>query len=288
MGISVPISTRMMINSKLFCFAKFLDQSSFERVTNPDSLCGNRDPLLQRTVPGRRKIMFTTFHDVTIPILQELLPAAGMTLATGVYTANQLVATIPIIIDKAGNVHEYTDCRMTRFILRGQTGTLPVSAECTWIAEDELEDAATTWVDGTVDFHFGFPGTTFKIATVAAEIDRFAFVIDSKLVQSWNASFTVTDVGMGPRQTLLATTIPYTTGANENYYWTYRDITTGAAIELKITSGGDSLTINIPKGVLNPESPSIEGALEEIRLPMTWEAKRQASVAAFNMVLVDA
>jgi hypothetical protein len=286
MAISVPISARMMINSKKFCFAKFLDQSSFERIVNPDALCGNRDPLLQRTAPGRRKIVFTTFHDVTIPILEELLVAAGMTESTGTYTANQLVAEIPIIIDKAGAVHEYPVCRMTRFILRGQTGTLPVSAECTWIADDELEDAATSWVDGDVDYLFGFPGTTFKIATVAADIDRFAFVIDNKLVQSWNASYTVTDVGMGPRQTLLATTIPYTT-ANKDYYWNYRGVTTGVAIELKIISGVDSLTINIPKAVLNPESPSIEGALEEIRLPMTWEAKRQTSTEAFNMVMVD-
>jgi hypothetical protein len=286
MAISVPISARMMINSKKFCFAKFLDQSSFERIVNPDALCGNRDPLLQRTAPGRRKIVFTTFHDVTIPILEELLVAAGMTESTGTYTANQLVAEIPIIIDKAGAVHEYPVCRMTRFILRGQTGTLPVSAECTWIADDELEDAATNWVDGDVDYLFGFPGTTFKIATVAADIDRFAFVIDNKLVQSWNASYTVTDVGMGPRQTLLATTIPYTT-ANKDYYWNYRGVTTGVAIELKIISGVDSLTINIPKAVLNPESPSIEGALEEIRLPMTWEAKRQTSTEAFNMVMVD-
>lgn len=287
MTISVPINARMMIDSLKFCFAKFLDQSTFERIQNPDAICGNRDPLLQRTIPGRRKIVFTTFHDVTVPILEVLLPAAGMTNVAGTYTANQIQSTIPIIIDKAGAVHEYPVCRMNRMILRGQTGTLPVSAECQWIADDELEDAATSWVDGDVDFLFGFPGTTFKIATVAADIDRFAFVIDNKLVQSWNASYTVTDVGIGPRQTLLATTIPYTPGTNSDMYWDNRDITTGKAIELKIISGVDSLTINIPKGILNPQSPSIEGALEEIRLPMTWEAHRQAAVAAFNMVMVD-
>jgi hypothetical protein len=286
MAISVAIDVRMMINSKKFCFAKFLDQSSFERIQNPDAICGNRDPLINRTAPGRRKIQFTTFHDITHPILVELLPLAGMTNVTGTYTANQTVTTIPIIIDKGGAVHEYTSCRMTRMILRGQVGTMPVSMECTWIAEDELEDASTSWVDGTVDNLFGFPGTTYEIATAAYNIDRFAFVIDNKLVQSWNSSYTVTDVGPGPRQTLLATSIPYIV-ANHAVYWDHRDSTAGVQQELVLTNGTDTMTINIPKAVLNPESPSIEGALEEIRLPMTWEAHRQTATAAFNIVLTD-
>ena len=287
MAISVPINARMMINSKKFCFAKFLDQSSYERIQNPDAICGNRDPLLNRTAVGRRKIQFTTFHDITYPILVELLPLAGMTNVSGTYTANQTVSTIPIIIDKVGSVHEYTNCRMTRMIIRGQVGTMPVSAECTWIAEDELEDAATTWVDGTVDNLFGFPGTTYEIATVAYGIDRFAFVIDNKLVQSWNSSYTVTDVGAGPRQTLLATSIPYTT-ANHAVFWDARDSAAGVQQELVLTNGTDTMTINFPKAILNPESPSIEGALEEIRLPMTWEAHRQTATEAFNIVLTNA
>lgn len=286
MAISVPINARMMINSKKFCFAKFLDQSSFERIQNPDAICGNRDPLLNRTAVGRRKIQFTTFHDITYPILVELLPLAGMTESTGTYTANQTVGTIPIIIDKVGAVHEYTNCRMSRMIIRGQVGTMPVSAECTWIAEDELEDAVTSWVDGTVDNLFGFPGTTYEVATVAYGIDRFAFVIDNKLVQSWNSSYTVTDVGPGPRQTLLATSIPYTT-ANKDVYWDHRDSAAGVQQELILTNGTDTMTINFPKAILNPESPSIEGALEEIRLPMTWEAHRQTSTPAFNIVLTN-
>lgn len=285
MAISVPIDARMMLGGAKYCFAKFLDQSSFERVQNPDAICGNRDPLLERTANGRRKIMFTTFHDVTKPILQYLLPLAGTTNATGTYTANQTVATTEIIIDKVGAVHKYTNARMLRMILRGQVGTLPISAECSWVADDEIEDTGTVWADGTVDSIFAFPGSTYKIATVQAYIDRFAFVIDNNLVPSWNSSFTLTDAGPGPRQTLLATSIPYTTG-NKDYYWNYRDVTTGAAQELVFLNADDTVTINIPKGVLNPESPSIEGAKTEIRLPMTWEAHRQSTpVEAFNIVL---
>lgn len=286
MTISVPINVRMMLDGAKYCFAKFLDQSSFERIQNPDAICGNRDPLLNRTAVGRRKIRFITFHDVTVPILQKLLPLAGMTNSAGTYTANQTVSDFDIIIDKVGAVHKYTNSRMARMILRGQVGTMPVSAECMWIAEDEIEDSGTSWVDGTVDNLFGFPGTTYEIGGTNADIDRFAFVIDNKLVESWNASYTVTDIGPGPRQTLLATSIPYTT-TNKDFYWDNRDSTAGVQQELVITNGGDSLTINFPKAILNPESPSIEGALEEIRLPMTWEAHRQTSTPAFNIVLTN-
>lgn len=286
MAISVPVNARMMIGGAKYCFAKFLDQSKYERVKNPDAICGNRDPLIERTAPGRRKIQFTTFHDLTAPVIQLLLPLAGTTNAAGTYTANQTVTPVEIIIDKVGAVHKYTNARMTRMIIRGQVGTLPVSAECTWIAEDEIQDTGTVWVDGSTDFIFAFPGTTHKIATVLKNIDRFAFVIDNQLIPSWNAAFTVTDVGQGPRQTLLATSIPYTTAYKDDF-WNYRDVTTGTALELKILNSLDSMTINIPKGVLNPESPSIEGALEEIRFPMTWEAHRQSVTEGFNIVVVN-
>jgi hypothetical protein len=289
MTISVPINARMMIAGKKFCFAKFLDQTTVERVQNPDAICGNRDPLLQRTASGRRKVMFSTFHDITVPILQELLPICGMTLATGTYTANQSAqSTITIIVDKVAAVHKYTVCRMTRMIIRGQTGTLPCSIECQWIAEDEIEDSGTSWVDGTVDNIIAFPGATYEINGTAVDFDRFAFVIDNKLIPSWNSSVTVTDVGNGPRQTLLATSVPYIAGTKD-LYWDFRDaITADVDHSLEITNGSDSLTFNLPNAVLIPESPPIEGALEEIRLPMTWEAHRSSSVAAFNLVLVSA
>lgn len=287
MAISVPVNSRMMINGKKFCFAKFLDQTTAERIQNPDALCGNRDPLLDRTLPGRRKVMFTTWHDITIPILQELLPLAGTTNSTGTYTANQTISTIPIVVDKVGKIHKYTSCRMNRMIIRGQVGTLPVSAECQWIAEDELDGTAESWTDGTVDGIFGFPGATYAIDSASVDFDRFAFVIDNKLIPSWNASATVTDVGIGPRQTLLATSIPYVAGTAD-LYWDNRDTVTAAVDHvLAITNGEDTVTFNIPNAVFIPASPSIEGALEEIRLPMTWEAHRTSATAAFNIVLTN-
>lgn len=287
MAISVPVNARMMINSKKFCFAKFLNQTTVERIQNPDAICGNRDPLFDRTLTGRRKVMFTTFHDFTVPILQELLPIAGTTLVGSTYTANQTISTIPIVVDLVGKIHKFTSCRMNRMIMRGQVGTLPCSIECQWVATDETDGTAEVWSDGTVDGIFGFPGATYAIDSVSVDFDRFAFVIDNKLIPSWNASATLTDVGIGPRQTLLATSIPYVS-ANAALYWDNRDTLTAATDHsLAVTNGEDTVQINLPNTVFIPESPSIEGALEEIRLPMTWEAHRTAATAAFNIVVTN-
>lgn len=287
--MSVAIDARMMIDGAKFCFAKFRDQSEFERVQNPDEICGNRDPLINRTAPGRRKIRYTTYHDLTIPILMKLLPLAGTTLNSGAYKANQAVATCTNIIDKIGAVHKYTNSRIDKMIIRGQAGTMPVSAECEWVADDEIEDLGTSWVDGTVDNLFGFTGSTYEIATVDVDINAFVFVIDNRLVEGWNASPTVTDVSTGPRQTLLATSIPYVAGTKD-VYWDHRDSVDGVQQLLTFTNGDDSCTINIPKAIYVPKSPSIQGARDEIRLECTWEAKRQATpsaVEAFNIVLVN-
>lgn len=288
MTMSVPVNARMMVNGKKFCFAKFLNQSSVERVQNPDANCGNRDPLINRTATGRRKFAFTTYHDITYPILQELLPLAGLTNVTGTYTADQSALTpIDIDVDAVGAIHSFSDCRVNRFILRGQTGTLPVSLEIQWIAEDETE-GSPTWVNGTVDNIFAFPGATYSINSASVDFDRFAFVIDNKLIPSWNSSVTLTDAGNGPRQTLLATSIPYIAGTKD-LYWDHRDsVAAGNDHALVLTNGTDTVTINFPNAVFIPEGVSIEGSLEEIRLPMTWEAHRTASVAAFNVVLTNA
>lgn len=287
MTMSVPVNARMMVNGKKFCFAKFLNQSSVERVQNPDANCGNRDPLLNRTATGRRKFMFTTYHDITYPILVELLPLAGLTNVTGTYTADQAALTaITIDVDAVGAIHSFTGCVVNRFILRGQTGTLPVSLEIQWLAVDETE-GSPSWVDGTVDNIFPFAGATYGINSTDVDFDRFAFVIDNKLIPSWNANTTMTDVGNGPRQTLLATSIPYIAGTKD-FYWDWRDSTvSGNDHALVLTNGTDTVTINLPNAVLVPEGPSIEGSLEEIRLPMTWEAHRTSATPGFNVVLVN-
>jgi hypothetical protein len=108
-------------------------------------------------------------------------------------------------------------------------------------------------------------------------------VIDNRLVPSWNASETVTDVGPGPRQVLLAFACPYI-AANKDHYWLNRAVTP-RALSHRITNGNDSLTFSMGYGVLVPQSPSVPGATEEIRINETWEAYRSGNDPAFTFSL---
>ena len=42
---------------------------------------------------------------------------------------------------------------------------MPVSAECEWVADDEIEDSGTSWVDGGVDKPVRVHGRRNEIAT---------------------------------------------------------------------------------------------------------------------------
>lgn len=290
MPVSTGVSSRVSIGGNAFCFASFEDSSTQERVVNPSAICGSRDPIVQRVATGRKLVQFQLTHDATRPILDQLLALAGTT-RTGagtqaspwLYTANESVSTTEICVDKVGAKHKYTSCRLQRLVLRGQVGTMPIQAESTWIATDEIEDAAFSFVDGTVDNLIAFPGAELTVGGVAAAHDRYAIVIDNRLVPSWNASETVTDVGPGPRQVLLAFACPYI-AANKDHYWLNRAVTP-RALSHRITNGNDSLTFSMGYGVLVPQSPSVPGATEEIRINETWEAYRSGNDPAFTFSL---
>lgn len=290
MAVSTGVSSKVSIGGSAYCFASFEDSTTQERVFNPSAICGSRDPIAQRVSTGRRLVQFQLTHDATRPILDQLLSLAGTTrsgsgtqAAPWVYTANESVATTEICVDKVASKHRYTACRLQRLVLRGQVGTMPVQAESTWIATDEIEDPAFTFADGTVDNLLAFPGATLTVGGTEAAHDRYAIVIDNRLTPSWNASETVTDVGPGPRQVLLAFACPYIT-ANKDHYWTNR-VVTPRALTHRILNGNDSLTFSMGYGVLVPQSPSIQGATEEVRLNETWEAYRSGNDPAFTFSL---
>ena len=290
MAVSVGVSSKASIGGNAWCFASFEDQTTQERVVNPSAICGSRDPIVQRVATGRKLVQFQLTHDATRPILDQLLALVGTT-RTGagtqaspwLYTANESVSTTEICVDKVGAKHRYTGCRLQRLVLRGQVGTMPIQAESTWVAADEAEDAAFSFTDGTVDNLIAFPGALLNVGGVSATHDRYAIVIDNRLVPSWNASDTVTDVGPGPRQVLLAFAAPYI-AAHKDHYWTNRAVTP-RALTHQITNGNDSLTFSMGYGVLVPQSPSIQGADQEIRLNETWEAYRSGNDPAFTFSL---
>jgi hypothetical protein len=61
----------------------------------------------------------------------------------------------------------------------------------------------------------------------------------------------------------------------------------GAAIEIVLTNGLDSVKIELPTAKLIPESPSIESAGAEIRLPETWMATTGTSTPGWKVTVTN-
>lgn len=287
MSVSVGVSAAVSIGGSTQCFARWVPDVNVDRVVNPDAICGNVDPNIERMGTGARRIRFSLVHDLTIPLLQQLLPLAGSALATGTYTADQSLSFVEIVVNAVGAVHRYQKCYLDQLLIRGQIGTLPVQVESTWVAQDEVEDSSFVFTAGTVKRLFPFSGgVTATLAAGAFDLDRFVWVVRRNLVSSFNGAVTFSDIGQGSRQVLMAFSVPYT-AANKGHYWTYRDSAAGAALSLAVTNGTDTFTINMPKAVNNPQAPPIQGASEEIRLPETWIAARQTTVPVFNVGVVS-
>lgn len=291
--VSSPVvDAQVSIGGSEWCFAKFQNQSQTEIVRNDDILCGHVDPEVTEAVTGREINMFTIWLDPTLPMLRTILPSLGTTESpTDTFTSDLTDETLEVKVDLGGAIHLYSVSWLIRAVIRGQVSNIPISIELQFIAQEEEEASGsydTEFYPGDADFIFGFAGTVHSVDDVEYAIDRFAISINRNLVPEWNNSNYVTGVGLGPRQTLIATTVPYVV-ANKGLYWDNKRTLTKRGIILQLTNGMRNCTFTAPNAELLPRAPSVENAQQTIRLPMTWSANRKIATSspAFTFVLDD-
>jgi hypothetical protein len=291
--VSSPVvDAQISIGGSEWCFAKFQNQSQTEMVRNDEIICGHVDPEEKEAVTGREINMFTIWVDPTLPLFRAILEALGTTESPpDTFTSSLADTTLEVKVDLGGAVHFYKVSWLIRAVIRGQVSNIPVSMELQFIAQEETEVSGSyaTFTPGTADYIFGFAGTVHTIEGVAYAIDRFAISINRNLVPEWNNANYVTGVGLGPRQTLIATTVPYIP-ANKGLYWDHKRTLTKSAIVLRMSNGMRTCTFTAPKAELMPRAPSVENVQQTIRLPMTWAANRRITATAapaFTFVLDD-
>lgn len=289
--VSAPVvDAQVSIGGSEWCFARFQNQSQVEFIRNDDILCGHVDPEEMEGVPGREINMFAIWVDPTLPLFRGILEALGTTeTPTDTFTSSLAHPTLEVMVDLGGAVHLYEVCWLNRAIIRGQVSNIPVSMELQFIAQQETIEGYASFTPGTADYLFGFPGNIHKIDSVAYAIDRFAISINRNLVPEWNNSNYVTGVGLGPRQTLLATTVPYIPN-NKDLYWDNKSTTDKHEVILTLSNGLRTFAFTMPKAELLPRAPSVDNAQQTIRLPMTWAANRRITATAapaFTFVLDD-
>jgi hypothetical protein len=286
--LETAVDARVSIAGSQFCFAKVINQSTTETIRNDEINCAHVDPEVEGDAAGRELNRFIILLDVTVPMLEAILPYIGTTAATGVYTSDLTLSSMAVLIDYGATTHGYAETWITRMVMRGGTSTMPVSVELHCMATEELDVAAPTFTPATMEYIYGFPGTTFTAASVAYDVDRFVFAVDRNLVFEWNGSRFITGVGRGKRQSLIATSTPYI-AAKKSVYWSNKTHLAGRAISLLMTNGTKTITVAMDKARLNPRAPSIETQTESIRLPLTWEGRRQEGspdTEAFKITIV--
>jgi len=294
--MSMGVDAKISFNGTRFCHGRFIDRSTVERVQNDDeAICALLDPTLHRVQSGRTIVAFSIITDLTADLLTILLPYMGVTNTAGTtWAAAQALTTMPYIgVDKVGAAHKYGNVRIGRWSIRAQRGSKPVSIQLDCIAATETDDTAgatITYTEGGIGKIFSFTGATFSHAGTAYAIDRIALVCDLKLVPQWNNNIDLTDAIPGGRDTYLATSVPYTP-TNKPLYWNNKSSVAGVAIVGGFTNGTDTTTLTMPKAICIPKSPDLMGKME-IRLPMTWQARVDASTnpdtSAFSFNHVDA
>jgi hypothetical protein len=282
--LNVPILARVSLNGSEFCFAKVQNQSTTETIRNDQIICGHPDPEIEGDAVGREINRFVILLDITVPILEALLPKLGTTLNVGTYESDASLGAMEVLIDYGATTHEYTETWVTRWAIRGGTSTMPISLELHCVATQEVDQASPTFTPGDMDFIYGFPGSTFQVAGTSYDIDRFVFVSDRNLVFEFNSSNYITGVGLGKRNTMLATSTPYL-AAKKAVYWGNKAYLLGRDVQLALTNGTNTITFQMEKAKLIPKAPDILSLQESIRLPQTWEARRQVSPAAFAFTI---
>jgi len=242
-------------------------------------------------VIGREINMFAIWLDPTLPVFRAILEALGTTEdPADTFTSDLTDTTLEVKVDLGGAIHYYPVSWLIRAMIRGQVSNIPISMELQFIAQEEIEASGSyaEFYHGDMDYLFGFAGTVHDIDSEEYAIDRFAISVNRNLVPEWNNSNYVTGVGLGPRQTLLATTVPYIP-ANKELYWAKKRTLDRSSITLRMSNGMRTCTFNAPNAELLPKAPSVDTLQQTIRLPMTWSANRKSSTSspAFTFVLND-
>lgn len=277
--LTTAVDVQVSLDGSEFCYAKFINQGYVETIRNDEINCGHVDPELEGDAAGREINRFIILLDITVPMLEKLLPKLGTTGATGVYSSDTTLSSFTTLVNFGATTHKWTETYITRAIFRGGVSTVPISLEIHCVGVQEEDEASPTFTPATMEYIYGFPGTGFTVAGTSYDIPNFAFVIDRNLVFDWNSSRYITGVGRGKRNTLLATSTPYL-AAKKSVYWGNKTYLLGRDVKLLLTNGTKTVEFQLPLAKLNAKGPSIDDVAIPIRLPLTWEARRQVSPAS--------
>ena len=277
--IAAAYKARLNINDKTLCFASATPLSTREIVTNSDqNICGDIDPSISRAQKGRKIIGWRFALDLTWPIAEVVFPLLGNTDAAGpgpwTLGATDDVVSFPIEIDFDSIVHSIPEAFTSSYAFRGSKGSKPIQMTWDVIGDDEVSGSFTAdKVDFGAEFAFTHGTLTMEndagtVAHVARPFDRFLLQVNNNLIIEHNNSITITDVQIGNREAVFATSVPYV-AAHDELYLHYRDDSGGKGSVLVLNNGEKILTFTMPAGLAVAKPGSLTGKADQIRTPVT-------------------
>lgn len=286
-AITVGRMARLKIGSNTHCFARIQNQTTREIVKNPDTICGDIDFPVNRVRKGRKIVRASLFIDFTPAQLTPLLPWLGVTDNTGgVYTlgATDALTENTVMVDFGGAVHSWSSCVVLGWAFRGSKGGRPCQVQINIEGANETDPGGSPFADAPLDIEKIFAFT--DIATrqlddasgtlTSRPIDRFLIQVDNAVVSEWNSSITRTGAVIGPRQAIIATSVPYTS-THKDLYWTYRDSEGAVEAKIKLTNADGSIEFFAPAAVPITKGPDVISKADQIRTPVTLDLCRTDS-----------
>jgi len=277
--IIVGHQARMNINAKTMCIHSAVPMSTREIVSNVDnSICADIDHPIIRAQKGRQMVGWTVKLDLTWPMIEVIFPLLGNSggAAPWVLGATDVLVAFPCNIDLGDKVHTLTNCFVAKWSISGSKGGRPIQMELSLMGETELIGSFTPdqiTLDKEYAFHHGTltmedDSTGPPGADLARPYDRFMLSVDNKPVVEYNNSVTYTDVAIGGRQAVFATSVPYVT-AHDDLYIYYRDYDDGLNAVLVLSNGSKIITFAMPECMAVSRPASVLGKAQQIRTPVT-------------------
>lgn len=282
-AITIGREARMMLGSDTYCFGRFANQTTRELVKNPDTICGDIDHPVNRVQKGRKIVRGSIFLDPTPVVLESLVPWLGLTDETGgVYSlgATDVLVEKNCKFDLKGSQFDWSNCVVLGWALRGSKGGRPVQMQIDIEGEDETE-AVSAFSDNPLAINKLFAFTDISTRQLdnasgvltSRPIDRFLVQVDNRVVSEWNSSVTRTGAKIGDRQSVFATSVPFTS-AHDDLYWTYRDSSGSIEAKLKLTNSDGAIELFMPHCVPITKGPDVIGKADQVRTPVTLDMCR--------------
>lgn len=274
-GIAVGWELVFELAGKTICMDEFRPQHTAEVVRIPNgAMCGSPDYPEWRTKKGRKFIRGSLTFSPTKAIIDHLMPYMGLVEtvpANDIWELDTSFTVFDAKFNLYGAIHSLGETIISGWALRASKGSAPLSLTLNYIAEQDADSGSmAVSPDLTRNDIWAYTDlTTFDINSVdRLSADRLLIQVDHKPIVEYGASKTITDIKMGAREVVIATSVPYIAG-HKDAYFTLRDDEDGVSTTAAFVNADQTMTIVAPTGIGVGAIGNALGRPDQLRTPVT-------------------